>query len=217
MSIKFNEVTWYSKLGAVILFVGIVPLLVFYFTKQYQETQMILKGIPQTTVTNNLPPVSNTTQKGSFSDPLSGTYVIDEETITFTNGKSEQEITPGSAAKMETSVFGIPVYADLSNDGQKDAVFFVAQETGGTGIFFYVIAAINQGGKYIGTTAVFLGDRIAPQNINVTNGVAIVNFAERAPGEAMATQPSMGKSRFFIIRNGQFVEGEQEWNVPGGQ
>jgi hypothetical protein len=218
MSIKFNEVTWYSKLGAAILFLVIVPILLFYINREYRETQVFLKSISQITGTSNLPPVSNTAKGEMFSDPLNGTYTIGQEVITFVNGKSEQEVAPGSVMKMETNVFGVPVYGDINNDGQKDAVFFVSQETGGTGIFFYLVAAINQGGKYTGTTAVFLGDRIAPQNINITaEGIAVVNFAVRAPGEAMTTQPSMGRSRFFIVRNGQFVEGEQEWDVPEGQ
>jgi hypothetical protein len=35
--IKFNEVTWYSKLAAVIVFLVIVPILAFYIGTQYQE------------------------------------------------------------------------------------------------------------------------------------------------------------------------------------
>jgi hypothetical protein len=39
--IKFNEVTWYSKLAAVIFFLVIVPLLVFYIGTQYQEVKSL--------------------------------------------------------------------------------------------------------------------------------------------------------------------------------
>ena len=35
MSIKFNEVTWYSKLGAVLLLFGFVPVFSFYVGTQY--------------------------------------------------------------------------------------------------------------------------------------------------------------------------------------
>ncbi len=34
--IRWNEVTWYSKLGAIVLFVGVVPALSFYIGTQYQ-------------------------------------------------------------------------------------------------------------------------------------------------------------------------------------
>jgi hypothetical protein len=43
--IKFNEVTWYSKLAAVIFLLGIFPMLTFYIGMKYQEAQ----NIPQVT------------------------------------------------------------------------------------------------------------------------------------------------------------------------
>ena len=39
--IKFNEVTWYSKLAAVIFFIGILPVLTFYIGTQYQRVHMM--------------------------------------------------------------------------------------------------------------------------------------------------------------------------------
>lgn len=36
---KWNEVTWYSKLGAIILFIGVVPVLTFYIGMQYGSYQ----------------------------------------------------------------------------------------------------------------------------------------------------------------------------------
>lgn len=198
MSIKFNEVTWYSKLAAALFFLGVLPVLVYYITVQYNEVKDLADQV-----------------KNISANPLNGTYLIDEQKITFVNGVSEQEIAPGSAAKMVTRIFGEPVHADVNSDGQKDAIFFVSQETGGTGIFFYVAAALKQGSGYVPVDAIFLGDRIAPQNIVVTNGIAVVNYADRLEGEPMSAQPSMGRSRFFIVRDGAFVEGEQEWDVKG--
>ena len=37
MKIEFNTVTWYSKLAAVIFFIGVLPVLSFYIGKQYGE------------------------------------------------------------------------------------------------------------------------------------------------------------------------------------
>ena len=34
--IKWNEITWYSRLGAIVLFIGVVPTLSFYLGVQYQ-------------------------------------------------------------------------------------------------------------------------------------------------------------------------------------
>jgi hypothetical protein len=37
--IKFNEVTWYSKLCAVVFFIGVLPLLTFYIGTQYEKVK----------------------------------------------------------------------------------------------------------------------------------------------------------------------------------
>ncbi len=43
MHMKWNEVTWYSKLGAIVLFIGIVPALSFYIGTQYELTQQTVE------------------------------------------------------------------------------------------------------------------------------------------------------------------------------
>lgn len=128
------------------------------------------------------------------NDPLNITFTISGQSYTLINGKFEKEIAPGSASKETVQVFGLPVFGDLNGDGVKDAVMYLIQETGGSGAFFYVVEAINNNGFYRGTNAMFLGDRIAPQNINIIDGRAVANFAERKPGEPFATPPSVGKS-----------------------
>ncbi|HUO49966.1 MAG TPA: hypothetical protein VMU25_00075 [Candidatus Paceibacterota bacterium] len=40
--IKWNEVTWYSRIGALILFLGVIPAVSFYIGEQYQITQEIV-------------------------------------------------------------------------------------------------------------------------------------------------------------------------------
>ena len=42
--IKWNKVTWYSKLGAIILFVGVLPALAFYIGTQYELTSEVVSG-----------------------------------------------------------------------------------------------------------------------------------------------------------------------------
>lgn len=132
--------------------------------------------------------------KVTKNDPLNATYNIQGVDYTLINGKAEREIAPGSASKEIISVFGEPVYGDLNGDGVSDAVMYLTQETGGSGTFFYVVEAINDDGFYRGTNAMYIGDRIAPQNINIEDGRAVVNFADRNPGESFSVKPSLGKS-----------------------
>ena len=66
MKIKFNEVTWYSKLGAIIVLFIIVPAVSFYLGNYYQETKILINNISETkhletSTTTKTFPVSTTT------------------------------------------------------------------------------------------------------------------------------------------------------------
>lgn len=122
------------------------------------------------------------------------TYTIDGAAITLVDGDAFSVAVPGSASEITTGYFGNEVKADINNDGKEDVVFLLTQETGGSGLFFYVVAAVSEGEDYKGSQAFFLGDRIAPQTTQYENGVVVVNFADRAVGEPFSVPPSVGKS-----------------------
>ncbi len=143
-----------------------------------------------------------TQKKTHYPDFKNATYVIDGQKVTLMNGVSETEVTPGSATKVITRYFGNAVDVDLNNDGNLDVVFLLTQETGGTGTFFYAVAAVYSPQGYMGSDGYFLGDRIAPQNITLSTNprhkdVIVINYADRAINEPMTTQPSIGKSVYL--------------------
>ena len=102
-------------------------------------------------------------------DPLNSAYVFDGKKIILTNGKSEREIAPDSASKLITTVFGEPIYGDLDNDNDEDAGLILAQSGGGSGTFYYAAVAEKTSDGFLGTEAILLGDRIAPQTIEIKN------------------------------------------------
>lgn len=133
-------------------------------------------------------------------DPLNTTYYIDGQSVTLVDGRSEIEAAPGSVSKTTTMVFGEPVTGDLNGDGNADAAIFLTQSSGGSGTFYYVVAAIRAGDGNIasGTNAIFLGDRIAPQNIEIKDGRVIANYADRDIREPMTASPSIGVSKYLV-------------------
>ena len=115
---------------------------------------------------------------------MNATYKIENDLIKLTNGKSEIEIAPGSASKLITTVWKQPVVGDLNGDKADDSALILIQESGGSGTFYYVAANISTNeGKYIGTNAILLGDRINPQSIKIQNGNIIVNYLDRKENE----------------------------------
>ena len=117
-------------------------------------------------------------------DPLNATYVIDGQSVALVDGKAQAPAAPGSAEQVATTVFGQPVAGDLNGDGKSDAALMLVQDSGGSGTFYYIAAAINTPSGAIGTNAILLGDRIAPQNIAIQNGQIVANYADPQPGRA---------------------------------
>jgi len=125
--------------------------------------------------------------------------------MALAGGSLEVETAPGSASKMKVYIFDTPAVGDLNGDGVPDAAVLLAVDSGGSGTFYYAAAAININGVYKGTNAIFLGDRIAPQTVEIKNGEAIFNYAERKTGEPMTAQPSLGVSKYFTVSGGVLV------------
>ncbi len=138
---------------------------------------------------NNVLPVVT-----SNADVKNISYKIDGETFNLQNGVAIKEIAPGSATKQTVRMFGEPVYGDLNGDEKDDAAVMLSSDTGGSGTFYYAVLAIATGTTYISTNSLLLGDRIAPQTVEIHNGRALYNYVERKSGEPMTTRPSMGKS-----------------------
>jgi len=150
-------------------------------------------------------PVLGETKPGapSAKNPGQACYFIEKQEVCLNNGQFEAAAGPGAASKIKTMIFGQPVFGDLDRDGGQDAAMLLTQDSGGSGTFYYVAAALNRHGTYTGTNAIFLGDRISPQNIVIQNGMIIANYADRKPEEPMTTPPSMGITKYITVKDNQ--------------
>jgi hypothetical protein len=152
------------------------------------------------------PAVASTVETLPIASYKDATYRIDGKSIALVNGLSEAEAAPGSSSRIITRYFGNDAVGDLNGDGKEDIAFLLTQDTGGSGIFYYVVVALRTATGYQGTNAVLLGDRIAPQMMNIENGRVVVNYAERNPDESFAIKPSVGISKYLKIVDSKLVE-----------
>lgn len=149
------------------------------------------------------------------SDPRNGTYVVNGEVVTLNNGLSEVAI-PNSNAKVVTRYFGNELKTDLNGDGREDIFFLLTQETGGSGVFYYGVGALATLNGYVGTQALLIGDRIAPQSTTKGEGnIVAVNYAVRKVGESFAVAPSVGKSLWLKLDPDSLQFGEVVQNFEG--
>jgi hypothetical protein len=140
----------------------------------------------------------------TIADYKNTTYTIDSKLVKLENGVAEVETVPESASKTITRYFGNELKTDLDGDGREDVVFLLTQQTGGSGTFYYAVAALNTEKGYIGSDGYLLGDRVAPQTTEVSRNsrhknVIVVNYADRDSGEPMTANPSMGKSAYLKL------------------
>ncbi len=140
------------------------------------------------------------------SPPENGTYQIENEWVRLADGRAETETVPVASSKTVTTLFAQPGYGDLDGNGEADAALLLIRQAGGSGSFFYVSAALNVDGAYQGTNSVFLGDRIAPQNIEIRSGRIIVLYKDRRPDEAMVATPSVSKTKRLRFEAGRLEE-----------
>lgn len=142
------------------------------------------------------PALAPSSEGASYKD---ATYTIEGQPVSLVAGNA----TTSSAI---TRYFGNDATGDLNGDGIPDAAFILTQDTGGSGTFYYVVAAIKTHAGYLGTNAVLLGDRIAPQSTQIEYGELVVNYADRNAGEPMTTPPSVGVSKYLVVKGGQLFE-----------
>jgi len=164
--------------------------------------------------------IYNEKQAVGVPDYKDAEYRIGNTRVKLTGGFAETEAAPGSASKVTTRYFGNEYKTDLNSDGREDVVFLLTQETGGSGTFYYAVAALNTERGYVGSDGYLLGDRIAPQSTEMSpnprhKDVIVVNYADRAPGEPMTVQPSVGKSAYLKLDTSSMMWGIVEPDFEG--
>lgn len=165
----------------------------------------------QPTPTPSAPPAQPTqvpSTQVSGATPNDTSYQIEGEWVALTNGQASTPI-PNSATTVDTMVWGQPTFGALTPTSTNDAAVLLTQQPGGSGTFFYVAAALETSDGYAGTNAILIGDRIAPQTLEVRDQIIVFNYAT-PPADAPLTAPaSEGASKYFEVVNGTLTEIDQ--------
>jgi len=163
---------------------------------------------PSAPVANPVEPAHTPPNK----DYRTGAYIIEGKPVYLTDGLSEEQVTfgkggpdAGAALAVTTKYFGNEASGDLDGDGRPDTAFILTQDSGGTGNFYYVVAALDTETGYRGTNGIAIGDRISPQAIDIANGEITVSYADRRPDEPMAMPPSVLFSKKFKVAESVLV------------
>lgn len=131
-----------------------------------------------------------------------------DKVVNLNNGEAKFEIVPGAASQGSVTI--IPdKYAKWSENSRTDLASIIVVNTGGTGMFYYLILFDASSETLVQKSYLQLGDRIAVESIGIGELVhdpdadyrISVNTLIRDEGESFATPPTIAKTRTFYVAN----------------
>ncbi len=121
-------------------------------------------------------------------------HISDYGSFKLTNGffrNQEQQVRIWGG---KTITFG-----DLNNDGIKDAVTLLTINGGGSGMFEYLAAVINDKGNLKNVASEFLGDRVVVKNISISAGKIKVIMLTQGPKDGFCC-PRLKVAQTYILQ-----------------
>jgi len=149
--------------------------------------------------------VSNEELSGKLLNMEYGIEVTGSGRAVLKDGIYEESAAAGSAMKVTVRLESWRALGDVNGDGTSDAAVILKAESGGSGTFFYLAVVLNISGISQTLDAVFIGDRISIQTVEISDSKVEVVFLDRNTGESMSTAPSVRKSLFFRVVNGELI------------
>ena len=134
----------------------------------------------------------------------SGIY---DEPVTLTDGLYEGEpFVEGGAARPTVQLIEDTIlYGDLNGDGVDDAAMMLVENSGGSGVFNYIGAQINQDGQPVDAGTVLLGDRTQIQSGVIEDGQIVIDMVTQGPQDAMCC-PTLKLRTSYAVQDGTLAE-----------
>ena len=139
------------------------------------------------------------------ANPLQATYGLDGLKVTLRDGRFDVPTAPGSSARTTVTVLGRPVYGDLDDDQDMDAALILVYQSGGSGTFYYLAAAIAEERGYQGTNAALLGDRIVPKLVHIQHRSIVTELLDRKASQPFSATPTVAVSRYAFLDGHELV------------
>ncbi len=116
----------------------------------------------------------NATYQGIYAEP-----------VQLTDGKYEGKPFVEGGASRPTVTFVDPFYAfgDLNGDGLKDAAVILAENSGGSGVFLYLAAVVDQNGTPANVATQLLGDRVEIKSVAIDGGEIVIDMVTQGPND----------------------------------
>jgi LysM repeat protein len=132
---------------------------------------------------------------------------IYDEPVQLADGKYEGEPFVEGGASRPTVVFADPftAFGDLNGDGIEDAAVILAENSGGSGVFIYLAAVVDQDGMPVNAATRLLGDRVEIKSLTIDNGQIVIAMLTQGPDDPFCC-PTLEVTLPFRLEGDQLVE-----------
>jgi hypothetical protein len=123
----------------------------------------------------------------------------------LTDGRYEEEIAPGADATLSKLVITLGdqvACGDLDGNGVDDAAAILAANSGGSGVFVYLVAVINDRGTPRHVASAALGDRVQIKSISIQSGEIGLSMITHGPNDPMCC-PTQEVTRTFRLEGNE--------------
>jgi hypothetical protein len=111
--------------------------------------------------------------------------------------------------RQSLTVFDMNARGDLNGDGVPDAAVVLVYWGGGSGVFNYLAAVVNEQGQPRHVASAELGDRVRIDGISIKDGTVTVNLVVQGANDPMCC-PTQAATRSFSLRGQELVETGKE-------
>ena len=144
----------------------------------------------------------------SADDLENATYLAegpDAGEATLDGGEYRYPVAEGSAAEAVIRLERWSI-GDLDGDGAEDAAAITSERPGGSGVFSYVHALLNESGDLRDLGFAFLGDRVRVESVAVHDGVIVVALYDRLETASFSEEPTVAVIRRFRLDGDALAE-----------
>ena len=140
-------------------------------------------------------------------------FSIDSQEVVFEEGQAAVEI-PDLDGKTAVINYRLIESAtgDLDRDSDMDLAAVFQVDPGGSGTFYHLAAALNDGCRSHAVESVYLGDRIQPESLTIYGsdhidaGMIVAGLNVFAKDQSLSEKPMFYLTRMFRVDSSQLIE-----------
>jgi len=133
-------------------------------------------------------------------------YKINNTKYVLNNGISIISAAPGSSSKIITEQTPYKIFFDINKDGKKDLISIITQETGGSGVFYYLAITLTSSVRSNALNAKYIGDRLKIKTLKYYKNQISLEYFERSVNTPFTAKPDLYKSIKYIVINNELIE-----------